>query len=103
MPLFVLTFSPTLDRCEGRPYLPRPHTRSHSGYHYRLARRIILGVMSMNLSRACATVLVIAAGSLTVSAQNGVHTIGSYFLRGKLIAISGGQITVAPHAGGTPV
>src|SRR5688572_12771499 len=63
----------------------------------------MLGVMSMNLSRACAAVLVIVAGSVTASAQNGVHTIGSYFLRGKLTALSGGQITVAPHAGGAPV
>jgi hypothetical protein len=57
----------------------------------------------MFLSRACLIALALVAVTVTASAQNGVHNVGTYFLRGKLVAISGGQITVAPHSGGAPV
>lgn len=56
----------------------------------------------MNLSRACIVVGILASAAVP-AAQNGVHNLGSYFLRGRLVAITGGQITVAPHAGGAPI
>lgn len=57
----------------------------------------------MTLSRACLATLMVVAGAFSASAQNGVHNVGSYFLRGKLTAMSQGQITVAPHSGGAQV
>jgi len=54
-------------------------------------------------SRVCLVATLIFAIAFTADAQNGVHNVGSYFLRGKLVALAQGQITVAPHSGGTGV
>lgn len=57
----------------------------------------------MNLLRTRVATVVIVASAFTAYAQNGVHNVGSYFLRGKLVSLSQGQVTVAPHSGGAPV
>ncbi len=37
-----------------------------------------------------------------LSAQNVVHQVGNWFLRGKVTAITPASITIAPHIGGPP-
>ena len=58
----------------------------------------------MKLCLACFVVVIGILSTVAVtSAQNGVHNLGSYFLRGKLVSLAGGQLTVAPHGGGANV
>jgi hypothetical protein len=57
----------------------------------------------MKVLRPCAVILAVLSSVAVLSAQNGVHNVGSYFLRGKLVALANGEITVAPHTGGARV
>jgi hypothetical protein len=54
----------------------------------------------MKRSSASLAMLLVLLASIAVSGQNGVHNVGGYFLRGKVMAIQPDQVTIAPHHGG---